>query len=215
MPPIKATMKINDSLPGLIEYQLMMSGQIVLLARLTGPSRRAAIKVIANGQLVSDSKFTPQNHALFVGVAKQPPFNEACAVCFNPACDAPSQPCNFDFLIPALKKGPEGRGSVSCAIPFGESSGLMARLMQMSKEAIRLKCRVPDSTGPGKFDMTFKGKFTNPASSNFILFHESKPMNDICTCGLNTDGTYSLTTSYPMSPFQGFIAGICSTLSVD
>ena len=62
----------------------------------------------------------------------------------------------FDFLIPALKKR-DGKNNMF-PIAFKEaSSGLFERRVNVSKEAIRLKTRVPVNSGNTGWDTTFEG----------------------------------------------------------
>ena len=98
-------------------------------------------------------------------------------------------------------------------IPLDESSGLVARLSQMSKEAIRLKTRIPSSQG-NSFDMTFDGKFKQYSLSNFILYHDSNTKKDLCSLGMISEGRYLLEIGYPLSPLQGFLAAIAASAPI-
>lgn len=182
----------------------------LMQAEMLGQSRADGIKIMINGQQIGETHYTPGNSSLFAGVSvSSEQQNEACAAIYNPSFSSASQPRIFDFLVPALKKI-NGKSRM-LPIPLDESSGLVARLSQMSKEAIRLKTRIPSMQG-NSFDMTFDGKFQQASLSNFILYHDSNTRKDICSLGMiSSSGHYLLEIGYPLSPIQGFLAAVSAS----
>lgn len=194
-------------------FELFIDGDDVPLmsAEMLGQSRADGINISIRDRLVGETHYTPGNSSLFVGITINDQKDEACAAIFNPSFSSVSQPRVFDFLVPALKKI-SGRSRM-LPIPLDESSGLVARLSQMSKEAIRLKTRIPSSQG-NSFDMTFDGKFKQYSLSNFILYHDSNTKKDLCSLGMISEGRYLLEIGYPLSPLQGFLAAIAASAPI-
>lgn len=194
-------------------FELLIDGEEVPLmsAEMSGQSRADGITIFIRGEEKGETHYTPGNSSLFAGVQVNDQKDEACATIFNPSFSSVSQPRIFDFLVPALKKI-NGRSRM-LPILLDESSGLVARLSQMSKEAIRLKTRIPASQG-SSFDMTFDGKFQQSSLSNFILYHDSNTRKDLCSLGMISEGRYLLEISYPLSPLQGFLAAISASAPI-
>ena len=184
----------------------------VLTAVMEGPTREHPIKIYAENSLIGESRYTPNNTSISFGITRQQPETEACAILFNQSFSSPSQPRVFDFLIPALKKI-EGRSRMF-PIPFGVTSGLIAKLTEMRREAIRLRSRVPQNKkgNASQYDMCFNNLFPQSSLTNFILYHEQSPQKNICEFGMDDDGIFSLQISYPMSPIQGFLAGVAASM---
>lgn len=206
---------IIDSSPqvGLAFHMTPDGGKEKLLtAVMNGSTRENNFKVFSGNEFLGESRYAESNHSLFFGLMNQQTPTEITAVIFNQSFISPRQPCIFDFLIPALKKV-DGRSKMF-PITFGMSSGLIARLTKMSREAIRLKSKVPQNQkeDPSQFDMTFGGTFYENSLSNFILYHEQNVNKEICKFGQVSDSTFSLEISYPMAPIQGFLAAVSASM---
>lgn len=194
-------------------FELLIDGEDIPLmsAEMAGQSRADGITIYIKQQEKGETHYTPGNSSLFAGVAINDQKDEACAAIFNPSFSSVSQPRIFDFLVPALKKI-NGRSRM-LPILLEESSGLVSRLSQMSKEAIRLKTRIPASQG-NSFDMTFDGKFQQSSLSNFILYHDSNTRKDLCSLGMISEDRFLLVIGYPLSPLQGFLAAISASAPI-
>ena len=186
------------------------TGQSVLTASMCGTSCQDGIVIQHDGAVVGHGRYNASNSCFFCGVETPKGKCECCAAVFNPSFTSENQPRIFDFLIPALKKF-DGRNNMF-PIPFADVSGLVTRLTNMSKEAIRLKTRIPVNSGNSGWDMTFDGKLEQPTTSNFILYHDSSVKKDLCLCGKRKENEYSLEIGYPLSPLQGFLAGVAATM---
>ncbi|OHT07298.1 hypothetical protein TRFO_24552 [Tritrichomonas foetus] len=192
---------------------LETNDEVILSAKMNGSTISDGITLSYRGREVGKSHFTGGNSAFFIGVqATSTDLNESCASIYNPSFSSSAQPRVFDFLVPALKKI-NGRSRMF-PIPFEGTSGLVTRLSQMSKEAIRLKTRIPTSQG-NSFDMTFDGKFEIECLSNFILYHDSNVRKDICALGKVGEGAFTLDVGYPLSPLQGFLAAVASNIPIN
>ena len=138
------------------------------------------------------------------------PFSiEGCAIMYNPSYNDKNHPRVFDFVIPALKKSKTTGLSQILPLSLIETSKLIEHSQKNSKEAIKLKSRIPISSN-SKYDMTFDGKLLNNSLRNFILYHESSEKRDICTFSFVEDSKYNLTICYPLNITQGFIAVVAS-----
>lgn len=186
----------------------------LMSAKMEGPSRADGIIFYLDGISKGESRYTPGNSSFFVGLdtGRGSQLSEACAAVYSPSFLSPTQPRVFDFLIPALKKI-EGKSRM-LPIEMGETSGLVTRLSQMSKHAIRLKTRIPPPSSGDSFDMTFNGKFKQSSLSNLILYHDSNSNKDLCSLGMISHNQYSLEISYPLSPVQGFMAAIAAAMPI-
>ncbi|OHS99345.1 hypothetical protein TRFO_34196 [Tritrichomonas foetus] len=203
----------GNSGPGFI-FKLLHEVDLTLLmeAKMNGASRSSGVHIFVNGKNVGETNYTPGNSAFYVGVdAGREERSECCAAVFNPSFSSANQPRIFDFLVPGLKKI-QGKSRMF-PIVFSEPSGLVTRLSQLSKEAIRLKTRVPVSQG-NSFDMTFDGKFQHQSLSNFVMYHDSNTRKDLCSLGMYGDNEYYLEIGYPLSPLQGFMAAVAATIPV-
>jgi hypothetical protein len=117
----------------------------------------------------------------------------------------------FDYTLPAIKKaGKSDNRAKMFPIPFGKASNLIAKVKEQSKEAIQMKTRDPGKTP----DWTFGGQFPVASPANFLLFHSSNPTKDLCTLSMIELGKFWLVVGYPLSPLQGFLAGVASALPV-
>lgn len=181
----------------------------ILTAKMQGTQRFSPMLIYFGENLIGETKVAQQNSGIYAGLTALRPPSEACAVVFNPSFSASNQPRMFDFLVPALKKI-EGKSRMF-PIQFSDTSGLVTKMAQMSKECIRMKTRIPVLNGKD-YDMTYDGKFERSHMSNFVLFHDSNVRKDLCTFGICHDGKFELEVGYPMSPVQGFIAAIAATL---
>ncbi|KAH0786823.1 tubby-related protein 1-like [Histomonas meleagridis] len=181
----------------------------ILTAIIQDPHEKPKLQLYQGDKPIGRSSITTHS-TFYVGVDTDQGTNEAAAAVFtNVAND--SVPKNFEFIIPALKKI-EGRSRM-LPIKFGESSGLMYRLSQLSKEAIHLKTRMPMKNGKS-YDLTFDGKFPVSCPTNLSIFHESNYRKDICNFFKNKDGSFALELRFPISPIQGFIAAIATAIQL-
>ena len=188
------------------------SNQVILTATMNGQSRSDGVMIMRSGSVIGEGRFNPANSSFFCGIDTAKGKCECCAAVYNPSFTTDGQPRVFDFLIPALKKI-DGRSNMF-PIQFSDVSGLVTRLTNMSKEAIRLKTRIPVNAGNTRWDMTFDGKLERASNSNFILYHDSSVKKDLCLCGQRKDNEYSLEIGYPLSPLQGFLAGVAAIMPV-
>lgn len=206
---------VIENTPSMTTFKLYppdtMEQRCLLSAQLTGKTRTSQIELLYDGQAVGIYKYNPTNKTYFVGLTGLNPVVEACAVLFNTSYTTANQPRIFDFVIPALKKV-DNRNQMY-KVPFSESSVLIQVVQRMAKEAIRLKARIPISSG-NTYDMTFEGKFSMNSLTNFILYHESSPKRDICSFHQIADNKYMLTCGYPLSPLQGFLAAVSACIPV-
>ena len=181
----------------------------VLQATMKGTTRADNITIHLKGNEIGESNYIAGNSSFYIGIIDGNQKSEVSATIYNPSFASASQPRIFDFLIPALKKV-QGTSRMK-PILFESTSGLVTRLSQMSKEAIRLKTRIPPNKG-NSYDMTFDGKFIAPSLSNFSLYHDSNVKKDICSLGMKAPNTYYLDVGYPLSPIQGFMAAVSAVI---
>jgi hypothetical protein len=172
------------------------SGNKVLLsAVMNGRARAAGIRISAREQEIGEGKWDAAGNAFFCAVAIGTERSEACCAMYGER--------GFDLIVPGIKKF-DGRPRM-CQILSADGSALLQRASKGAKDAIRLKSRDVN-------DLTFGGAFEQSAPGNFQLFHDSNARKTICAFGLKTSGAYELTVSYPLSPVQGFLAGISATI---
>ena len=77
---------------------------------------------------------------------------------------------------------------------------------------IRMKTRVPVNSGNTGWDTTFDGRLSKASVANFVLYHDSSVRKDLCIFGKLRDNEYELEVGYPLSPLQGFLAGVTAML---
>lgn len=188
------------------------TGQVILSAKMNGKLRREGIEIMRDGEVIGEGRLLEQNSTFYCGVKTGKAKCECCAAVFNPSFTTEKQPRVFDFLIPALKKI-DGRNTMF-AIDFKGRSGLLERMVNVSKEAIRLKTRVPVNSGNTEWDMTYDGKLAVASMSNFVIYHDSSVKKDLCVYGKIGNNQYELELGYPMSPLQGFLAGVIATMPI-
>ena len=200
-----------DREPGSFTMKTEATGEIILSATQKGDTRDEGIEIIHEGQVIGEGTYIRSNSTFCCGVDTPNGRCEACAAVFNPSFALASEPRVFDFLIPALKKR-DGKNNMF-PIPYKEaSSGLFERMVNISKEAIRMKTRVPVNSGNTGWDTTFDGRLSKASVANFVLYHDSSVRKDLCIFGKLRDNEYELEIGYPLSPLQGFLAGVTAML---
>jgi hypothetical protein len=180
-----------------------MDDSLLLSAKINGSSPSSALTIFTDKGPLGQGSFS--NRTLHFGISAVGAINEAAAASYIDGSHL------FDFVVPAIKKS--GKGDVRprmCPIPFGKTSNLMIKLQEQSKEAIQMKSRDPGKPP----DFTFGGQFQESSPLNFVLFHASNAAKDICSMSVIGAGRFLLAVGYPLSPMQGFLAGIASALPV-
>lgn len=203
------TIQENRSTGSTFSLLLETTKNPILIAKMTSPQRTSPLQIFFEDKLVGETRYNSTSNSFYCGLTALRPASEACAVIFNPQFNSNSTPRIFDFLVPALKKI-EGKSRMF-PIQYNDTSGLVARLSQMSKECIRMKTRTPVSKD-NDYDMTFEGKFPNANILNFAIYHDSNIRKNLCTMGMKEEGVFELEIGYPMSPIQGFIAAVAASL---
>lgn len=199
---------VYENKSGVTRYKMRQNHEdnFYFEALVNGSVRESGVQFFFNKKEVGMMNYNHTAKTMSAGLLVEE--SEICAIVVNQLFANASQPKIFDFVVPALKKK-EGK-NVMINIKYTEQSGLILRLTQKSKEAIKLKSRVPMNQGAA-YDMTFNGLFQEQSLSNFILYHASNAKRDICTFGLTYErNTYDLRVQYPLSPMQAFVAAVTS-----
>ena len=185
--------------------------KVMLWASMDGSSIRKKITVHAGDAIVGQTVFDADSEILYCGhkMDDGSALQEVMAIHYNKSFMKKSKVRSFDAIIPALKK--ISGQSRMIPVAFSESkSTLYEKLKSKSKEAIMLKGRLPEDAG-GSYDTKFGNKFAKASDNNFILYHESKPRNNICAFSASEkEGSYILEIGYPMTTIQGFFAAVAA-----
>lgn len=201
----------GNSGPGYV-FRMMTESthEVILSAEMKGASRNSGMSLYFEKHPVGSAKYIQGSMCFFAGVQTSRGLCEAGAALYNGAYTSSKDPKIFEFLVPALKKM-DGKSRMF-PILYADVSGLWTRASQLSKEAIRMKTRIPPKSASGDWDMTFGGRMTAPSLSNFEIYHESNERKTLCSLSLRRLNEYSLVISYPMSPLQGFLAAVAAVI---
>jgi hypothetical protein len=168
-------------------------GEALLGAAMNGAGRKSGLRISAQKREVGEGTWDGSAFSCAVAIGTER--GVACCAVYSGRL--------FDLIIPAIKKV-DGRSRMM-QITGGQEAGLAERASKGAKEAIRLKARESS-------DLTFGGAFERAAPGNFQLVHDSNPKKVLCALGLKSSGAYALEVAYPLSPVQGFLAGIAATM---